>query len=209
MSLLEVDHLRMYIRLRTRVVKAVDDVSFQVEQGETVGLVGESGCGKTMAASSIMRLLPHGGHIVGGSVRLGGRDLTAMSDAEIRSVRGNEIGMIFQDPMTSLNPTMNIGRQIAESVVLHRGASKEQGLDRAAEVLGLVGVPNPRRTSGRLPAPALGRSPPAGHDRHGPGLRAEAADRRRAHHLPRRHHPGSDPGPARRLEKRAWAWRCC
>ena len=151
MSLLEVDHLRMYIRLRTRVVKAVDDVSFQVEQGETVGLVGESGCGKTMAASSIMRLLPHGGHIVGGSVRLGGRDLTAMSDAEIRSVRGNEIGMIFQDPMTSLNPTMNIGRQIAESVVLHRGASKEQGLDRAGEVLSLVGVPNPRERLGDYP----------------------------------------------------------
>ncbi|MGA3220760.1 MAG: ABC transporter ATP-binding protein, partial [Acidimicrobiales bacterium] len=151
MSLLEVDHLRMYIRLRTRVVKAVDDISFQMEQGETVGLVGESGCGKTMAASSIMRLLPHGGHIVGGSVRLAGKDLTTMSDAEIRSVRGNEIGMIFQDPMTSLNPTMNIGRQIAESVVLHRGATKEQGLARAAEVLGLVGVPNPRERLGDYP----------------------------------------------------------
>jgi oligopeptide/dipeptide ABC transporter ATP-binding protein len=133
----------MYIQLRTRVVKAVDGVSFQVDQGETVGLVGESGCGKTMAASSIMRLLPHGAHIVSGSIRLGGKELTTLSDAGIRSVRGNEIGMVFQDPMTSLNPTMNIGRQIAESVVLHRGISKQQGLKRAAEVLGLVGVPNP------------------------------------------------------------------
>jgi oligopeptide/dipeptide ABC transporter ATP-binding protein len=133
----------MYIQLRTRVVKAVDGVSFQVDQGETVGLVGESGCGKTMAASSIMRLLPNGARIVSGSIRLGGKELTTLSGAGIRSVRGNEIGMIFQDPMTSLNPTMNIGRQIAESVVLHRGVSKQKGLKRAAEVLGLVGVPNP------------------------------------------------------------------
>jgi oligopeptide/dipeptide ABC transporter ATP-binding protein len=144
MSLLEVENLQMHIQLRTRVVKAVDGVSFSVEQGETVGLVGESGCGKTMTATSIMRLLPHGGRIAGGSIRLAGRELTTLSDAEIRSVRGNEIGMIFQDPMTSLNPTMNIGRQIAESVVLHRGASRQQALERAAEVLSLVGVPNPR-----------------------------------------------------------------
>jgi oligopeptide/dipeptide ABC transporter ATP-binding protein len=143
MSLLEVDGLTTHIRLRTRVVKAVDGVSFSIDQGETLGLVGESGCGKTMVASSIMRLLPHGGGVVAGSVRLGGRDLTTMSEDQIRSVRGNEIGMIFQDPMTSLNPTMTIGRQIAESVVLHRGASKKEALERAAEVLGLVGVPNP------------------------------------------------------------------
>ena len=143
MSLLEVDNLQTHIQLRTRVVRAVDGVSFTVEQGETVGLVGESGCGKTMTATSVMRLLPHGGRIVGGRIRLDGRDLTAMSDSQIRSVRGNEIGMIFQDPMTSLNPTMTVGRQIAESVVLHKGASKRQGLARAAEVLGLVGLPNP------------------------------------------------------------------
>ena len=143
MSVLEVQDLRTDIQLRTRVVKAVDGVSFNIDAGETLGLVGESGCGKSMTASSIMRLLPSGGHIVGGSVRLGGKDLTAMSDDQIRSVRGNQMGMVFQDPLTSLNPTMNIGRQIAESVILHKGVSKEQGLARAAEVLGLVGMPNP------------------------------------------------------------------
>ena len=143
MSLLEITDLRTEIQLRTRVVKAVDGVTLTIEPGETVGVVGESGCGKTMTASSIMRLLPTGGHIVGGSIRLAGKELTTMSDDQIRSVRGNEIGMVFQDPLTSLNPTMTIGRQIAESVVLHKGASKEEALDRAAEVLGLVGMPNP------------------------------------------------------------------
>jgi peptide/nickel transport system ATP-binding protein len=143
MSLLEIEGLRTQIHLRTRTVRAVDGVSFNVEHGETVGLVGESGSGKTMTAASIMRLLPPGGHIVEGSIRLDGRDLTKMSDAEIRGVRGNEIGMIFQDPMTSLNPTMAIGRQIAEAVELHKGVSKQEAMERAAEVLSLVGMPNP------------------------------------------------------------------
>ena len=143
MSLLEIKDLHTEIQLRTRVVKAVDGVSVTIEQGETVGLVGESGCGKSMTASTIMRLLPPGGHIVSGSIRLDGRELTTMTDDQMRSVRGNDIGMIFQDPLTSLNPTMQIGRQIAESVVLHKGVTREQGLARAAEVLGMVGMPNP------------------------------------------------------------------
>ncbi len=143
MSLLEVKDLHTEIQLRTRVVKAVDGVSFKIEPGETVGLVGESGCGKSMTASTIMRLLPPGGRVASGSISLSGKELTTMSDHDIRSVRGNDIGMVFQDPLTSLNPTMNIGRQIAESVVLHKGVTKQQGLARAAEVLGLVGMPNP------------------------------------------------------------------
>jgi peptide/nickel transport system ATP-binding protein len=143
MSLLEIQDLRTEIQLRTRVVKAVDGVTLSVEPGETLGVVGESGCGKTMVANSIMRLLPHGGHIVGGSIRLAGQELTSMTDEEIRAVRGNEVGMVFQDPLTSLNPTMNIGRQIAESVVLHKKIPKDEALERAAEVLGLVGMPNP------------------------------------------------------------------
>ena len=143
MSLLEIKDLRTEIQLRTRVVKAVDGVTLSVEPGETLGVVGESGCGKTMVANSIMRLLPHGGRIVGGSVRLAGQELTSMTDEEIRTVRGNEVGMVFQDPLTSLNPTMNIGRQIAESVILHKKVPKEEALERAAEVLGLVGMPNP------------------------------------------------------------------
>ena len=144
MSLLEIENLHMQIRLRTRMVRAVDGVSLTLEQGESLGIVGESGCGKTMTALSVMRLLPTGGHIAAGTVRLEGRELTAMTDGEMRALRGNEIGMIFQDPMTSLNPTMNIGRQIAESVVLHRGVSDEAALSRAEEVLTLVGMPNPR-----------------------------------------------------------------
>src|ERR1700677_797233 len=134
MSLLEIQDLRTEIQLRTRVVKAVDGVTLSVEPGETLGVVGESGSGKTMVANSIMRLLPNGGHIVGGSIRLGGQELTTMTDEEIRAVRGNEVGMVFQDPLTSLNPTMSIGRQIAESVILHKKVPKDEALERAGEV---------------------------------------------------------------------------
>ena len=142
--LLDISDLRTEIRLRQGVVHAVDGVSVEVQPGETVGIVGESGCGKTMTALSIMKLLPTGGSIVGGSIKLNGRELTTLSDDDMRKIRGNEIGMIFQDPSTSLNPTMSVGKQIAESVVLHRGASKEQAMDRAAEVLDLVGIPRVR-----------------------------------------------------------------
>jgi peptide/nickel transport system ATP-binding protein len=141
--LLEVVDLKTEIKLRKATVHAVDGLSFEVEQGETVGIVGESGCGKSMAAMSIMRLLPHRAYIAGGEVKLEGRDLTKFSDDEIRKVRGNEIGMIFQDPMTSLNPTMTIGRQISEAVLIHRDVSKREATERAAEVLGLVGLPKP------------------------------------------------------------------
>jgi oligopeptide/dipeptide ABC transporter ATP-binding protein len=142
--LLEVDDLKTQIRLRRGTVHAVDGLSFELDSGETLGIVGESGCGKTMAAMSIMRLLPRGGTIAGGEIRFDGRDLAKLSDAELRHVRGNEIGIVFQDPMTSLNPTMTIGRQIAEAVRLHWDASKEKAMDRAAEVLGMVGLPHPR-----------------------------------------------------------------
>ncbi len=142
--LLEVEDLKTQIRLRRGTVHAVDGLSFEVEAGETVGIVGESGCGKTMAAMSIMQLLPRGGFIAGGEIRLNGRDLVKLSPAELRKVRGNDVGIVFQDPMTSLNPTMTIGRQIAEAVSIHRNVSKAQALDRAAEVLDLVGLPRPK-----------------------------------------------------------------
>ncbi len=143
-NLLEVNDLKTYIRLRRSTVHAVDGISFSVKPGETVGVVGESGCGKTMTGMSIMRLLPKGGYIAGGQILLDGKDLAQMGDAEIRKVRGNDIGMVFQDPMTSLNPTMTIGKQIAESVRLHRGVSQEAAMARAAEVLDLVGMPRPK-----------------------------------------------------------------
>jgi peptide/nickel transport system ATP-binding protein len=143
--LLDITNLRTEIKLRQGVVHAVDGVSFQVEPGQTLGIVGESGCGKTMTALSIMNLLPTGGSIVGdSSIKLNGQELSTLSEEHMRSIRGNEIGMIFQDPLTSLNPTMSIGKQIAEVVSLHRDVSKEQALDRAAEVLDLVGIPRVR-----------------------------------------------------------------
>jgi peptide/nickel transport system ATP-binding protein len=142
--ILQVDDLSVDIKLSRSVVHPVGNVSFSIEAGETLGLVGESGCGKSMTGLSIMRLLPNGGHIVSGSITLDGQDLATLSDHEIRKVRGNDIGMIFQDSLTSLNPTMNIGDQIAEPFQLHRSASKEEALDRAAEMLGMVGFPRPK-----------------------------------------------------------------
>lgn len=149
--LLEVNDLRTHIRARDSIVKAVDGVSLSIRPGETVGLVGESGCGKSMTGMSIMGLLPPGGAIVGGSINLEGRDLTALPDREMRSVRGNEIAMVFQDPMTSLNPTMTIGDQIAESVRIHRKVNKSEALDRAADVLDMVGMPKPRERLSAYP----------------------------------------------------------
>ena len=143
-ELLEVEDLRTEIRRRTDSVHAVDGVSFTVRPGETVGLVGESGCGKTMTAMSIMRLLPPGGLITTGTVRMNGTDLVPLSPAEMRRVRGNDVAMVFQDPMTSLNPTMTIARQIAGPVRVHLGVSRAAAVRRAEEVLGLVGVPRPR-----------------------------------------------------------------
>ena len=144
MALLEINDLRTHITVRDGVVRAVDGVTLHVDEGETVGVVGESGCGKTMTALSIMNLLPGGGHIVEGSIMLGGRDLTKLDAAAMRRVRGDEVGMIFQDPLSSLNPTHTVGSQIAEAVLLHRDVSKEQAMERAVEVLDMVGLPRAR-----------------------------------------------------------------
>jgi peptide/nickel transport system ATP-binding protein len=140
---LEVSDLKTYIRQRKGVVHAVDGVSLTIEQGETLGLVGESGCGKSMTAMSIMKLLPNGGYIAGGTVKLDGRDLVPLDDDEMRKIRGNDIAVIFQDPMTSLNPTMTIGNQIAETLRIHRGWRPSQAMARAEEVLRVVGMPRP------------------------------------------------------------------
>jgi peptide/nickel transport system ATP-binding protein len=141
---IEVNDLSTHIQLSRSVVQAVGNVSFSIEPGETLGLVGESGCGKSMTGLSIMGLLPPGGRIVNGSVKLGDRELVGLSDRELRRIRGNEIAMIFQDPLTSLDPTKSIGYQVAEPVRLHRGVSKAEAMERAAEVLGLVGLPRPK-----------------------------------------------------------------
>ena len=148
---LQVSDLRTHIHTRRATIDAVDGVSFSIRQGETVGLVGESGCGKSMVAMSIMQLLPPGGSIVGGSIALDGRNLTKLRADAMRKVRGNEIAIVFQDPMTSLNPTMKIGEQIAESYCAHKGASRKQGLERATEVLNLVGMPKPEERLSAYP----------------------------------------------------------
>ena len=141
--LLQIEDLHTEIRLRSATVQALSGVSLTVEVGECLGIVGESGSGKTMTALSIMQLLPPGGHITGGQILLDGQVISTLDDNAMRHVRGNEIGMIFQDPLTSLNPTMTIGDQIAETVRLHRGAGKQDALARAVEVLSLVGMPRP------------------------------------------------------------------
>jgi peptide/nickel transport system ATP-binding protein len=148
---LEIENLHTHIKLRQGTVHPVDGVSLFVDPGETLGIVGESGCGKTMTALSIMGLLPGGGSIAEGRIFLDGRQISGLSEDQMRRVRGNEIGMIFQDPLTSLNPTMTVGKQIAEAVLLHRDASKGQAMDRAAEVLDLVGLPKPKERLNEYP----------------------------------------------------------
>jgi len=142
-TVLAVENLRTEFHLRTATVGAVDGVSFTVEEGECVGLVGESGCGKSTTGLSVMKLLPNVGHITGGRILVNGRDVVPLSERAMQAVRGNEVAMIFQDPMTSLNPTMTIGKQIAEPVRVHRGASRQEARARALEVLELVGMPRP------------------------------------------------------------------
>jgi peptide/nickel transport system ATP-binding protein len=140
-ALLEISDLRTEIQLKEGVVHAVDGVTLHVDEGETLGVVGESGCGKTMTALTIMQLLPNGGRIAGGSIKLAGREITTLKPDEMRKVRGDDIAMIFQDPLSSLNPTHTVGAQISEAVLLHRDVTKKEAYDRAVEVLDLVGMP--------------------------------------------------------------------
>ncbi|HEY0936680.1 MAG TPA: ABC transporter ATP-binding protein [Trebonia sp.] len=151
MALLEITDLRTEIQLKNGIVHAVDGVTLHVDAGETLGVVGESGCGKTMTALSIMSLLPGGGRIAGGSIKLDGQEITALKPEQLRRMRGDDIGMIFQDPLSSLNPTHTVGTQIAEAVLLHREVGKKEALDRAIEVLDLVGMPRARERVDEYP----------------------------------------------------------
>ena len=144
--LLQVSGLRTYFYTRQGLVKAVDDVSFHVASGETMAIVGESGCGKSITALSLMQLVPEPpGKILDGSVVLDGTDLLKLDQQAMRDVRGNDISMIFQEPMTSLNPVMTIGRQISEALILHQDMTKEQALERSIEMLRLVKIPEPEQ----------------------------------------------------------------
>ena len=149
---LEIRDLRTYFHTEEGVARAVDGVSFAVGRGQTLGLVGESGCGKSVSAFSIMRLVPAPpGRIEAGQILLKGRDLLALDEEEMRRVRGDDVAMIFQEPMTSLNPVLTCGFQIAEAVVLHQQVSMPEARTRAVEMLKLVGIPAPDQRSGEYP----------------------------------------------------------
>jgi peptide/nickel transport system ATP-binding protein len=150
--LLAVEDLRTYFDLRHGTVKAVDGVGFTLAPRETLAIVGESGCGKSITALSLMRLVPDPpGRIVAGSVRLAGTDLLGLDDEAMRSVRGKDIAMIFQEPMTSLNPVLTIGNQIAEAVLLHEKVNSRQAWDKAVDMLRLTRIPEPEQRAGEYP----------------------------------------------------------
>ena len=147
-KLLEVKNLRTYFYTQEGVVRAVDGVSWDLDEGETLGLVGESGCGKSVTAMSILRLIPNPpGRIVEGEIIFEGKDLLKLNNQEIRQIRGNRIGMIFQEPMTSLNPVLTIGNQLTEAIRLHMGLDEQEANARGVELLELVGIPE---AEGRL-----------------------------------------------------------
>ena len=151
MALLEVESLQTHFRTPDGVNRAVDGVSFKVEAGETLAIVGESGCGKSVTAMSVLRLIPEPPGRIVGAIRFGGRDLLALSESEMRDIRGNDISMVFQEPMTSLNPVLTIGRQITETVILHEKVSRAEGAKRALEMLRLVNIPEPERRLAQYP----------------------------------------------------------
>ena len=149
--LLEVNNLRTHFPTRAGLVRAVDGVSFYLDRGELLGLVGESGCGKSMTALSVMRLIAPPGKIVGGEILFDGKDLLKFSDSEMRQMRGDDIAMIFQDPMTSLNPVYTVGEQIAEALRLHRKLSHKQARQAAIEAMREVAIPDPGRRASDYP----------------------------------------------------------
>ena len=151
-SLLSIDNLQTYFFTPEGVVKAVDRVSFDIPRGRTLGVLGESGCGKSVTALSIMRLISSPpGRIVGGSIHFEGIDLARASLAQMRKIRGNQISMIFQEPMTSLNPVYTVANQIAETYITHQGMNREEAHDRAVEMLRVVGIPAPEKRAHEYP----------------------------------------------------------
>ena len=190
--LIEVEDLRIDLNYRSSHVAAVEGVSFRIDRGETFGLVGESGCGKSITALALIGLLRPPLSIGAGAIRFDGREIQSLPAAEQRALRGNRIAMIFQEPMTALNPVSPVGRQIAEMFVLHQGKDWRRSQPAGGRGAGERPHPRPRAAGEGLPAPALGRHAPARDDRHRARLRAGSSDRRRADHRARRHRAGGD-----------------
>ena len=149
--LLSMKNLTVVFKTRLGEVPVIDDVSFSIAPGEILGIVGESGCGKTMTSLAIMRLMPEQGKVTSGSIRLSGEDLVVASEARMRGLRGNEISMVFQEPMTSLNPVFSVGEQIAEVLKAHQGLSKSEAREHAVELLESVKIPLPSRRANDYP----------------------------------------------------------
>src|SRR5438045_6624272 len=145
MALLEVENMQTYFRTPDGVNRAVDGISFAVKEGETLALVGERRCGKSVTANSILRLIPEPPGRIAGAIRFQGTDLLKLRGRGMRAIRGTDISMIFQEPMTSLNPVLNVGRQLGETLRLHQGLDKRAAEERSIEMLALVGIPEPRR----------------------------------------------------------------
>jgi peptide/nickel transport system ATP-binding protein/oligopeptide transport system ATP-binding protein len=150
-QVIRVQNLKTYFFIDQGIVKAVDGIDFSINEGEILGLVGESGCGKTVTALSIVRQVPKPGRIVGGNIFFQGRDLLKLDEREIRRIRGNRISMIFQDPLTSLNPVYRVGEQIAEAIKTHQGLSKKAAIEKAVEMLRLVEIPSPKMRANDYP----------------------------------------------------------
>ena len=151
MALLEMQDLKTFFTTKRGVVKAVNGVSYKVEAGKTLGVVGESGSGKSVSAMSMLQLLDGNGYIAGGSIMFDGRDLTKLSLSEMQKIRGNAISVIFQEPMTSLNPVFTIERQVSEPFIIHQGMSKEEARKKVVEMLADVKIPNPEVVAKQYP----------------------------------------------------------
>ena len=198
-ALLAVSGLRTVFRTAGGDVAAVDGVDISVDRGRTLGIVGESGCGKSVLSLSVMRLVPPPGRIAAGQIMFDGRNLLDLSPAQMRDIRGNRIAMIFQEPMTSLNPVFTVGDQITEAMRAHdRTASARRAAQPRHRRAAARAHPRAGTSLRRIPAPDVRRHAPARDDRHGAGLRARPADRRRTHHRARCHGAGADPRPAAR-----------
>ena len=151
MPLLEVKNLHTYFKTRNGIVKAVNDVTYSIERGRTLGIVGESGSGKSVSAMSILRLLDANGYIAGGEVKFDGKDLSTLTTEELYHIRGNRISVIFQEPMTSLNPVFSVKRQLSEPFMIHQGMTKKEAEEKCIEMLRAVQIPNPEAVAKQYP----------------------------------------------------------